>query len=412
MKWSPQQDDALRRVDDWLHAGDQQIFRLFGYAGTGKTTLAKYLAEGVDGEVQFGAFTGKAALRLKQKGCGDAKTIHSMIYKSNEAAKAKLARLEHDLDLLMVRLDKKGLDSKAIAKHPEVKRMKEQILEADLQAAKPAWYLNDEATIADASLIVVDECSMVDDRMGSDLCSFGVPILALGDPAQLPPVKGNGGFFTDHPADFMLTEVHRQAAENPILQLATKARNGERIDFGTYGENCRVIAKGELDKEHAVRTDQFIVGKNDTRHSYNRRLRQLHGKGGDLPIENDRLICLQNDHDKGLLNGSLWNVHKTEKVDENRCLITVSSLDMEDGKRVNVTAHTHHFQGRSKDLHWKERRNHAEFDYGYAITCHKSQGSEWTDVTVVDESAVFRQDRDRWLYTAITRAAERLTIAR
>ena len=85
---------------------------------------------------------------------------------------------------------------------------------------------------------------------------------------------------------------------------------------------------------------------------------------------------------------------------------------MNDGKRVNVEAHTHHFQGRSKDLHWKERRKHAEFDYGYAITCHKSQGSEWDDVTVVDESAVFRQDRDKWLYTAITRAAKRLTIAR
>ena len=66
---------------------------------------------------------------------------------------------------------------------------------------------------------------MVDEDLGRDLLSFGKPVLVLGDPAQLPPVKG-GGFFTEAEPDVMLTEVHRQAADNPIIRAvhATSAR--------------------------------------------------------------------------------------------------------------------------------------------------------------------------------------------
>ena len=85
MTWSREQEEALRTVGNWLRRGDQQVFRLFGFAGTGKTTLARHIAEGVDGEVTFGAFTGKAALVLRAKGCADASTIHSMIYRSRES---------------------------------------------------------------------------------------------------------------------------------------------------------------------------------------------------------------------------------------------------------------------------------------------------------------------------------------
>src|SRR5215472_2445378 len=84
--FSPQQDLALRAVADWLKArsgqgGTPPLFRLFGYAGTGKTTLAKHIAEGVDGKVLFAAFTGKAALVMRRKGCSSASTIHSLIYR-------------------------------------------------------------------------------------------------------------------------------------------------------------------------------------------------------------------------------------------------------------------------------------------------------------------------------------------
>src|ERR1700690_4535608 len=201
--FSPPQDDALKAVGQWLKAkpganGTPQVFRLFGYAGTGKTTLAKHLAEHVDGEVKFAAFTGKAASVMRGKGCVGASTIHALIYRARESG--------------------------------------EEIPNFDL------W---DEAPASKAALIVIDECSMVDAELGRDLLSFGVPVLVLGDPAQLPPIQG-GGFFTEAEPDVMLTEVHRQAEGNPIIRLSMDIRPGGYLEPGRYGET-EVIAKADLD---------------------------------------------------------------------------------------------------------------------------------------------------------------------
>ena len=171
-----------------------QVFRLFGYAGTGKTTLARHVAENVDGEVQFGAFTGKAALVLREKGCGEARTIHSMIYRPK-----------------------------------------------DLDTEEPSFVLNEDSPASKASLIVIDECSMVDEELGRDLLSFGKKVLVLGDPAQLPPVKG-GGYFTEQEPDVMLTDVHRQAADNPIVRLSMQIRAGERLKHRRSRRDARDLA--------------------------------------------------------------------------------------------------------------------------------------------------------------------------
>src|ERR671917_687661 len=223
MTWSPQQDAALKAVSDWLRRGDQPVFRLFGYAGTGKTTLARHIAEGVDGAVAFGAYTGKAALVLRSKGCTDATTIHSMIYRSRES-------------------DEGG----------------------------PQFVLNRQSQAARADLIVIDECSMVDEELGRDLLSFGQPVLVLGDPAQLPPVKG-GGFFTEAPPDVMLTEVHRQAKDDPIIRLSMAVREGGRLPLGNHGES-RVVRRHDIDAETVTGADQVLVGMNRTRRLYNGRI--------------------------------------------------------------------------------------------------------------------------------------------
>src|SRR5215472_10897255 len=135
-KFSPHQDAALRSVAAWLKSkpgrGASQVFRLFGYAGTGKTTLAKHVAEGVDGKVVFAAFTGKAALVMRRKGCHGASTIHSLIYRPPET-----------------------------------------------NEETPTFELWDDAPASKARLIVIDECSMVDAELGRDLLSFGTPLLVL-----------------------------------------------------------------------------------------------------------------------------------------------------------------------------------------------------------------------------------------
>ncbi len=365
-QFSPHQDDALKAVAQWLKAkpganGTPQVFRLFGYAGTGKTTLARHLAEQSDGEVKFAAFTGKAASVMRGKGCKGASTIHSLIYRARESG--------------------------------------EEI---------PSFDLWDEAPASKAELIVIDECSMVDAELGRDLLSFGVPVLVLGDPAQLPPIQG-GGFFTEAEPDAMLTEVHRQAIDDPIVRLSMDIRAGEFLEPGRYGET-EVIPKNKLDPERVLESDQVLVGRNATRRAYNLRMRERRGFGDKLPEAGDKLVCLRNNRKKGLFNGSLWSVK--ERGARRTGIMTMRLLpDDESGIRgVKVSVRPECFTGGIEQIDWARRKPYDEFDYGYVLTVHKAQGSQWDDVVLFDESFAFPDSRERWLYTGVTRAAKKLTV--
>jgi exodeoxyribonuclease-5 len=367
--FTPQQDAALTAVAKWLKAksgnrGGPPIFRLFGYAGTGKTTLARHIAEGVDGKVLFAAFTGKAASVMRSKGCDRASTIHSLIYRTRENGEEA-----------------------------------------------PSFMLWDDAPASKAKLIVIDECSMVDAELGRDLMSFGVPVLVLGDPAQLPPIQG-GGFFTDVVPDAMLEEVHRQAQDDPIIRLSMDVRAGKGLAPGEYGRT-QVVRKDELDPQRVIEADQVLVGRNVTRRAYNTRMRQRRGVEDVLPVAGDKLVCLRNNRKKALFNGSLWLV-KERGASRSR-LITMRLSPDEDtgagsGKPVKVSVRPECFTGAIEDFDWKQRKPYDEFDYGYVLTVHKAQGSQWDDVVLFDESFAFPDSRDRWLYTGVTRAAKRLTV--
>jgi ATP-dependent exoDNAse (exonuclease V) alpha subunit len=359
--WSPQQDAALGAVKRWLNSSQPQVFRLFGFAGTGKTTLARHIAENVDGEVCFAAFTGKAALVLRSKGCAGAQTIHSLIYRS------------------------RGVDEES-----------------------PTFTLNRESNAAKADLIIIDECSMVDEDLGRDLLSFGTRVLVLGDPAQLPPVKG-GGYFTEHMPDIMLTEVHRQAADNPIIRMSMTIREGGRLSLGDYGES-RVIRRDSITPEIVLGADQVLVGMNKTRRLYNARIRDLMGRTSPMPVAGEKLVCLRNDKSKGLLNGGAWIVQELKASKKGLITMRVTPEDDAGGKAVKVSVLPEFFDGREEEAPWDIRKHTDEFTYGYALTVHKAQGSQWNDVVLFDEAFAFREHRDRWLYTGLTRAAERVVV--
>lgn len=362
MQLAPQQEQAAQAVKNWLKdKSGKQFFYLAGYAGTGKTTIARLLAESVN-SVVFAAYTGKAALVLRTKGCLNASTIHALIY---------------------------TLD--------------------DPTAANPTFVLNRESPIIDADLVIIDEVSMVGPDIGNDLLSFGKKVLVLGDPAQLPPVNGEG-FFTSNEPDFMLTDVHRQAADNPIIHMSMIIREGGVLQPGRYGGSS-VIFRNELEQKQVLDVDQVLVGRNMTRRAYNARLRKLMNFESPFFQVGDRVISLKNDKDKGLFNGGIWGVSKIVGQNDDETTMLVSPMDAGMTKQ-NVYVRTHHnwLNGTERELNWKVAKKYQPFDFAYAITCHKAQGSQWDDVMVFDESAAFQDTRSNWLYTAVTRAAVNVTV--
>ena len=402
MEWSPQQVAALAAVEEWFK-GPEQVFRLFGYAGTGKTTLALACARACSGSVLFGAFTGKAALVLRQKGCSSASTIHRLIYVPRDKASIGLVDLKQAYtDALMLEVTAAEVD----AQNEKCRELSREITKEERRLKQPAFDLNPDSDVRFASLVIIDEVSMVGAHMAEDLLSFGTKVLVLGDPAQLPPV-GDGGYFTNVEPDVLLTEIHRQAEGSPIVHLATKVRCGEPIGSGAYGDS-EVTAKGVYLIEEIAKFDQILCGRNATRHIINRRVREeVLGRMSPLPEVGDRLVCLRNNHELGLLNGSLWVVLEAKIADDDEILL---SLRGEEGQQVDTVAHRAVFEGR--EVSYFDRRNADEFDFGYALTVHKAQGSQWGSVFVVDESGCFRAHASRWLYTAITRAADRVVIVR
>ena len=342
---------------------EDRLYLTDHYIVTHNTSIAKHIVAELGIKVVYAAYTGKAALVMKKNGCEGAQTIHSLIY----------------------------------------------IPVVNKQTGEVTFKLNHESAITDVDLIVVDECSMVDEKMGSDLLSFGVPLLVLGDPAQLPPVNG-AGYFTNGTPDGFLTEIHRQAADNPIIYLATRVRNGDTLDVGNFG-NSKVTNK--FLKNEVYTSDQFICGLNKTRVAMNEKFRKFHGFEGVYPKMGEKLICLRNDYDKGLLNGEMLE-NRVDVIEDAKTKHTVkmivNSMDNEDGNDVTVDALKYHFDSKIPEPTWKEKSKKNEITYGYALTCHKTQGSQFPTVFIYDESSYFRDKWTNWLYTAITRASENVII--
>ena len=372
---------------------DPYVLTLGGYAGTGKSTLVGTIASKLDSSrIAFCAYTGKAAHVLRGKladqevypgYCG---TIHGLIY----------ATL---------------IDEKGRASYSQVD------------------------SIPHIDLIVVDEASMVPENMFDELRSYDIPILAVGDHGQLPPVASSFNLM-ENPL-LRLEKIHRQAESNPIIQLSAHIRKtgellrdleGEHICFLTTEEGDDEAMRSLFEATRGVEQmyDQaVIVYRNQTRVARNAHARNIRfGFGGAAlpPQKNEQVICLRNDRLSMLFNGmrghfakepTVYGKHKFE-VDVR---IHDESREVQNLKISRFQFGCEHTFSQYSDLTpygftpygWSEVGG--LFDYGYTLTCHKAQGSQFTDVLLVYEKPQRMNDFfRRWLYTSVTRASERIAI--
>jgi exodeoxyribonuclease V len=266
---------------------------------------------------------------------------------------------------------------------------------------KPRFVFNEQSIVRDAALIVLDEVSMVGDDMARDLLAFGKPSLVLGDPGQLPPIKGEGAFTKSAPY-VMLTEIHRQAGESAIIRLATMARQGIPIPYGEHDPHVWKLPRISVMPEQMLRGGQVICGRNPTRIQLNRAMKNVAGFADVYPTGEQRngqlekIICLRNRHDLGIVNGMFLELGDVR--DENEVCFS-ATIRTEDGDPVGPTdsgaaryvIYKGHFDDHVQRDPERERRDHwvkkglIEAVWGYAITCHKAQGSQWENVIVYDD---------------------------
>lgn len=354
-----------------------------GYAGTGKSTVVKFIVDALNlhpEDIKYVAFTGKAAQVLRTKG-HNATTIHKLIYKA-------------------------FLNTKT-GKFVYAKLPPEEV---------------------EAKVIIIDEISMVSAPLLRDLASYGIHMIMLGDPGQLPPIGEDNGMLKN--PHVFLDEIMRQALDNPIIYLSMLIRTGQQIP-AMDNNFVKVVKKSDLQVGMLNWADQVICGRNDTRRMLNNLMRKSKGFEG-LPQVGDKMICLRNDwettNSEGfpIVNGTIGHIEKIhrignfnidEPVTTNKTGIIVnfkpdfSSVFNE----LNIDPNTPRgfenvlqYQINDPKIRKPEYIYH-DMDYGYAITCHKSQGSSWGKVLVIAEVLNSKEYR-QWLYTAVTRAEEKLIL--
>lgn len=376
------QSDAVKLCVDRYENGEPYTV-VSGYAGTGKSTVVKFVVDALGlapKDVKYVTFTGKAAQVLRAKGL-NATTIHKLIYKAFLNTKTG-----------------KFIYSKL---PPEEVR---------------------------AKVIIVDEISMVSAQLLRDLASYNIHMIMLGDPGQLPPIGEDNGMLKN--PHIFLEDIMRQALDNPIIYLSMLIRTGQPIPE-MDNEYVKIIKKDKLTIGMLNWADQVICGKNNTRKMFNNLMRESRGFKG-LPQEGDKMICLRNDwectnsSEMPIVNGTIGYITKVHKygafaldapVTHNQTGIFIDfKPDFTDAfEYINIDPNIPRgFESVLQQMikNPKVRNPESvfqEMDFGYAITCHKSQGSSWKNVLVIAE-VLSQKEHRRWLYTAVTRAEEKLVL--
>lgn len=343
--------NCVALLSEKYHSYKPRVYRLGGYAGTGKTTCAESIVHMVSNSISC-AYTGKASWRLIEKGVPGATTIHKAIYRY------------------------------------DIKRKK--------------FFLKDEVL---GEYFLVDEGSMIGAKIWADLLSFRKPIIVIGDPGQLQPVADDDPHLM-HDPDYVLTKVHRQAMLSGITQLATNIREQHQWQSEYPDVTLRTGRRDrQVTNDDLMTHDVVLCGWNDTRVKLNEKYRRLKGYTG-LLVNGERIIILRNNYDHSVFNGQMFTVLGSSRVN-GKFHIAECVDDMGTKKTFKLTTGQFH---NPKSPKFAPDQSFVHADYGYAITVHKSQGSEWDNVLVVDEDGGDYWDQTRWRYTAVTRAAKNLTL--
>ncbi|HRI05850.1 MAG TPA: AAA family ATPase [Candidatus Dojkabacteria bacterium] len=380
------QQEVITSILVWFKTPSRKPFiTLGGFAGTGKTTLIGYISQQLrksnpELKVAFCSYTGKAVRVLGRK-LKDAQavypddsvtTIHRLIY-------------EPTLD-----------DDGAIV----------------------GWSRKDIKEFK-YGLIIVDEASMVNQAIWNDITQYGVPILAVGDHGQLPPIEGRFNLMEN--PDLKLEEIYRQEKDNPIIFVSKMARTRGIIPFMEFGKGVVKMNRRDMDTQEFL-SDLFmrydddtlvLVGYNNTRIKLNKAIRGLLGFEGEQPQVKDRVICLRNSYEHHIYNGMMGRIKSIETITDDFGMYYKSkiALDEEGGYDFEGLISYNQF-GAKETLHAEKTPEVDLFDFGYALTTHKAQGSQAKRVVVFEEKFA-NMDNDmwkKWLYTAVTRASEELYI--
>ena len=420
--------------------GKGQDFFFGGFAGTGKTTVLPAIIESMGlspEDVAFCAPTGKAAKVMgdKLRAFGmrvTPTTIHKLIYLPKRAHADRLQAQIDNLNTQIIRVktgEQTGVfwaENLISVEEAEavLQRVTFDLIRAMDNNDGPQFQLRPmEDFPEDKKLIVVDEGSMVGLQLATDLATFGRPILAFGDPGQLPPVGDEYGFDCEQP-DAFLTEIHRQAQDNPIIKLATMAREGKELKIGNYGGGVQVVdRRNDNVTLDMTREAMVLCGTHKKRWTLTKAIRKELGFTESGPcIGEPLLFCKNSQKLEAMVNGTLVTC-MTEHGDlrNGSAQMTLKLRDDEGGgvtyDVLAVQGLFEEHQQRKRNAYtanssaaFKAKRECEHLDWGHVLTCHKSQGSQWDDVVVHDESGSFREASARWLYTAVTRAAKTLTV--
>lgn len=390
MEYTPEQRDALEQIRRWYGTGREQVFRLSGYAGTGKTTIARDVPALLGLErVQYAAFTGKAASVLRSKGCVGAMTLHSLLYRSSESQ----VRDERGKPVWVVEPETvRDDEGRIIEDRPGVPMMR--------MTFEPRKIDEGEDPLDQIELFIVDEMSMLAQIVVDDLLAVGVRVLVLGDPGQLPPIRGSENSLTAARPDVLLRSVQRN--QGAVLDLATLVR--ERGAEAVEPFECRSMSIDEI-----VEFDQVLVWKNVTRWKMIRQIRSRLGYPPGIPVVGDSVMFLANRAALGRFNGQQGRV---TFVAEHGTMLTLVLDDGLGPVEVPLSGFRNRLGQEEAEARYRRSEHVIPATFSQAVTVHKAQGSEWDRVCVLNETMGMNDDllAKRWLYTGITRAAKDVAV--